>query len=154
MNVHQSTIYMGSMMSAREGLLCVCARVWKIFTDCFNCLSVAALINEKILCVHGGLSPDLKKLDQIRNIARSILVPDRGLLCDLLWADFDKDVEAWGESDRSVSYVVEDGYEFFAKRQLVTIFSALNYCAEFDNILMAYDECCSKPGLKCHVGLA
>ncbi|TXG50579.1 hypothetical protein EZV62_023103 [Acer yangbiense] len=141
-------------------------RVWKIFTDCFNCLPVAALIDEKILCMHGGLSPDLKKLDQIRNIARPVDVPDQGLLCDLLWADPDKDIEGWGENDRGVSYtfgadkvaeflqkhdldlicrahqVVEDGYEFFAKRQLVTIFSAPNYCGEFDNAgaMMSVDD--------------
>jgi serine/threonine-protein phosphatase PP1 catalytic subunit len=81
-------------------------------------------------------------------------VPDTGLLCDLLWADPDKDTQGWGENDRGVSFtfgaevvekflhkhdmdlicrahqVVEDGYEFFAKRQLVTIFSAPNYCGE------------------------
>ena len=40
------------------------------------------------------------------------------------------------------SQVVEDGYEFFAKRQLVTLFSAPNYCGEFDNAgaLMSVDE--------------
>lgn len=67
-------------------------------------------------------------------------VPDTGLLCDLLWSDPDKDVQGWAESERGVSYVfgpdiiniflrkheldlicrahqvVEDGYEFFAKR--------------------------------------
>ena len=38
--------------------------------------------------------------------------------------------------------VVEDGYEFFAKRQLVTLFSAPNYCGEFDNAggMMSVDE--------------
>ncbi|CAK7335614.1 unnamed protein product [Dovyalis caffra] len=141
-------------------------RVWKTFTECFNCLPVAALIDEKILCMHGGLSPELKNLDQIRNIVRPIDVPDHGLLCDLLWADPDKDMEGWGENDRGVSYtfgadkvveflqkhdldlvcrahqVVEDGYEFFAKRQLVTIFSAPNYCGEFDNAgaMMSVDD--------------
>ncbi|THF94376.1 hypothetical protein TEA_029359 [Camellia sinensis var. sinensis] len=141
-------------------------RVWKTFTDCFNCLPVAALIDEKILCMHGGLSPDLRNLDQIRNIARPVDVPDQGLICDLLWADPDKDIEGWGENDRGVSYtfgadkvseflqkhdldlvcrahqVVEDGYEFFAKRQLVTIFSAPNYCGEFDNAgaMMSVDD--------------
>ncbi|KAH9775333.1 serine/threonine-protein phosphatase PP1 isozyme 6 [Citrus sinensis] len=134
--------------------------------DCFNCLPVAALVDEKILCMHGGLSPDLKNLDQIRNIARPVDVPDQGLLCDLLWADPDKDIEGWGENDRGVSYtfgadkvveflqkhdldlicrahqVVEDGYEFFAKRQLVTVFSAPNYCGEFDNAgaMMSVDD--------------
>lgn len=54
--------------------------------------------------MHGGLSPDLKNLDNIRNIARPVDVPDQGLLCDLLWADPDRDVEGWGENDRGVSY--------------------------------------------------
>ncbi|KAJ6769113.1 SERINE/THREONINE PROTEIN PHOSPHATASE [Salix koriyanagi] len=141
-------------------------RLWKVFTDCFNCLPVAALIDEKILCMHGGLSPDLRSLDQIRNLYRPAAVPETGLLCDLLWSDPSKDIKGWGASDRGVSYifgadrvteflqkhdldlicrahqVVEDGYEFFANRQLVTIFSAPNYCGEFDNAgaMMSVDE--------------
>ncbi|XP_021754258.1 serine/threonine-protein phosphatase PP1 isoform X2 [Chenopodium quinoa] len=79
-------------------------RLWKAFTDCFNCLPVAALVDEKILCMHGGLSPDLKNLDQIRNLARPADVPDQGLLCDLLWADPEKELDGWGENDRGVSY--------------------------------------------------
>ncbi|XP_064945023.1 serine/threonine-protein phosphatase PP1 isozyme 3-like [Musa acuminata AAA Group] len=141
-------------------------RLWKVFTDCFNCLPVAALIDEKILCMHGGLSPDLHNLDQIRNLALPTDVPDNGLLCDLLWSDPSKEIQGWGMNDRGVSYtfgpdrvneflqkhdldlicrahqVVEDGYEFFADRQLVTIFSAPNYCGEFDNAgaMMSVDE--------------
>ncbi|CAN1729241.1 Serine/threonine-protein phosphatase PP1 [Linum perenne] len=141
-------------------------RLWKTFTDCFNCLPVAALIDEKILCMHGGLSPDLHHMDQIRNLARPTDVPDTGLLCDLLWSDPSKDVQGWGMNDRGVSFtfghdkvteflqkhdldlvcrahqVVEDGYEFFADRQLVTIFSAPNYCGEFDNAgaMMSVDD--------------
>ena len=141
-------------------------RLWRTFTDCFNCLPVAALIDEKILCMHGGLSPELKSLDQIKRVARPTDVPDSGLLCDLLWADPDKDIHGWGENDRGVSYtfgpdcvtdflnrhdldlvcrahqVVEEGYEFFARRQLVTIFSAPNYCGEFENAgaMMSVDE--------------
>jgi len=141
-------------------------KLWKTFTDCFNCLPVAAVVDEKILCMHGGLSPDLKQLSQIARLERPTDVPDQGLLCDLLWSDPDKDVSGWGENDRGVSYtfgadvvsdfldehnldlvcrahqVVEDGYEFFAKRQLVTVFSAPNYCGEFDNAgaMMSVDD--------------
>ncbi|RZC22427.1 Serine/threonine-protein phosphatase PP1 isoform B [Glycine soja] len=79
-------------------------RLWKTFTDCFNCLPVAALVDEKILCMHGGLSPDLNNLDQIRNLQRPTDVPDTGLLCDLLWSDPSKDVQGWGMNDRGVSY--------------------------------------------------
>jgi len=93
-------------------------------------------------------------------------VPDSGLLCDLLWSDPEEGIQGWGENDRGVSFtfgndvvekflkkhdldlvcrahqVVEDGYKFFAKRQLVTIFSAPNYCNEFDNAgaMMSVDE--------------
>lgn len=134
-------------------------KIWKTFTDCFNCLPIVAVIDSKIFCCHGGLSPELQNnnLEVIRKITRPTDVPDTGLLCDLLWADPDKDVTGWGENDRGVSYtfgsdvvtkflnrhdldlvcrahqVVEDGYEFFAKRQLVTLFSAPNYVGEFDN---------------------
>lgn len=150
-------------------------KLWKIFTDCFNCLPVAALIDDKILCMHGGLSPELHSLDQIRKIVRPTEVPDQGiikykiiigLLCDLLWSDPDKDVNGWAPNERGVSVtfsssiietflkkhdldlicrahqVVEEGYEFFGNRQLVTVFSAPNYCGEFDNAgaMMSIDE--------------
>lgn len=65
-------------------------KLWKTFTDCFNCLPVAAIIDEKIFCCHGGLGPDLQSMEQIRRIMRPTDVPDQGLLCDLLWSDPDK----------------------------------------------------------------
>lgn len=65
---------------------------------------MAALIDDKIFCMHGGLSPELKSMDQIRNISRPVDVPDVGLLCDLLWSDPDKEIVGWGENDRGVSY--------------------------------------------------
>ena len=141
-------------------------RLWRSFTDLFNFLPVAALIDEKILCMHGGLSPDLKNIQNIKDISRPTDIPDTGLLCDLLWSDPDKDVLEYDENDRGVSVifgekivldfnkkndldliirahqVVDDGYEFFAQRQLITIFSAPNYCGEFDNSagIMIIDE--------------
>ncbi|XP_060674410.1 serine/threonine-protein phosphatase PP1 isoform X1 [Ziziphus jujuba] len=95
-------------------------RLWKIYTDCFNCLPVAALIDDKILCMHGGLSPELGSLDQIRAIERPVDVPDQGLLCDLLWADPDRDIKGWGENDRGVSYTfgADKVAEFLKKHDL------------------------------------
>lgn len=43
-------------------------------------------------------------MEQIRRVMRPTDVPDQGLLCDLLWADPDKDVLGWGENDRGVSF--------------------------------------------------
>ncbi|CAD6207774.1 unnamed protein product [Miscanthus lutarioriparius] len=133
-------------------------RLWRLFSDCFNCLPVAALVDGRVLCVHGGLSPHLRSLDQIRRLPRPCDVPEEGLLCDLLWSDPSPQDSGWADNeDRGVSctfgsdvvadflrrhdldlvcrahQVVEDGYEFFADRQLVTVFSAPNYCGEFDN---------------------
>ena len=141
-------------------------RIWKSFTELFNYLPVAAIIDDKILCMHGGLSPELKNIQSISDISRPTDIPDTGLLCDLLWSDPDKDVVEYDENDRGVSVifgekivqdfnkkndldliirahqVVDDGYEFFAQRQLITIFSAPNYCGEFDNSagIMIIDE--------------
>ncbi len=53
-------------------------KLWKTFTDCFNCLPVAAIIDEKILTMHGGLSPDLQSMEQIRRVMRPTDVPDTG----------------------------------------------------------------------------
>lgn len=130
-------------------------KLWKTFSDVFNVMPVCALIDEKILCMHGGLSPQLDSFEQILKLVRPLEVPDQGLLCDLLWADPQKGMAGWAENERGVSFifggdvvsnflkqhdidlicrahqVVEEGYQFFAKRQLVTIFSAPNYCGEF-----------------------
>ena len=99
----------------------------------------------------------MSDLRQVANIHRPTDVPDDGLLTDLLWSDPDSSVKDWSLNDRGVSYtfskkniadfcskfkfdliirghmVVEDGYEFFARKKLVTIFSAPNYCGEFEN---------------------
>lgn len=132
-------------------------KVWKTFIDTFNTLPIAAIVANKIFCVHGGLSPSLSHMDEIRAISRPTDVPDYGLLNDLLWSDPADTMNDWEDNERGVSYcfgknvihqflakhdfdlvcrahmVVEDGYEFFNDRTLVTVFSAPNYCGEFDN---------------------
>ncbi|KAG0373699.1 hypothetical protein BGX24_011347 [Mortierella sp. AD032] len=132
-------------------------KMWKAFVDVFNCLPLAAIVANKIFCVHGGLSPSLGTMDDIRALRRPTDVPDYGLLNDLLWSDPSDTALDWEDNERGVSYcfgrsiiqkflnkhdfdlicrahmVVEDGYEFFNDRALVTVFSAPNYCGEFDN---------------------
>jgi len=146
-------------------------KVWKTFTDLFNCLPVAAVVAGKIFCVHGGLSPSLHTMDDILKIKRPTDVPEFDLLNDLLWSDPSETAQDWEDNERGVSYcfgksvvqefltrndfdlvcrahmVVEDGYEFFGNRILVTVFSAPNYCGEFDNngavMLVNEDLLCS-----------
>ena len=78
-------------------------KLWRIFADCFNCMPVSAIVAEKILCMHGGLSPDLEEnLGIIFDIARPTDVPDEGLLCDMLWSDPDPQVPGWGYNQRYV----------------------------------------------------
>jgi diadenosine tetraphosphatase ApaH/serine/threonine PP2A family protein phosphatase len=66
--------------------------MWKQFCNTFNCLPCCAVIDDKIICMHGGLSPELSQMEQIANIARPCDVPDTGLLCDILWADPDPSI--------------------------------------------------------------
>ena len=134
-------------------------KCFKKIINLFNMLPISALINENILCMHGGLSKELKTIDQINNILRPTDIPDEGLLCDLLWSDPNETLleEDYGKNERNISVtfskkvvkefeeknnldlicrahqVVEEGFEFFAEMKLVTIFTAPNYMGEFDN---------------------
>ncbi|KAH8394899.1 hypothetical protein KR222_009427, partial [Zaprionus bogoriensis] len=141
-------------------------RLWRCFVDTYNVMPVAAIIGERIFCCHGGLSPQLHDLNEIRSLPRPCEIKSNGLLCDLLWSDPDPLINGWAKNSRGVSFtfgpdivvqfltrykfdlicrahqVVEDGYEFFAKRQLITIFSAVSYCGEYDNAgaMMVVDQ--------------
>jgi serine/threonine-protein phosphatase PP1 catalytic subunit len=79
-------------------------KLWKNFIDCFNCLPIAAVIEDTIFCCHGGLSPDLIFVSQIKNIIRPTDVPEYGMLCDILWSDPDNDAEDYfGYNERGIS---------------------------------------------------
>ena len=130
---------------------------WKYFTDVFDYLNIAAVIDNEILCVHGGLSPELKMIDQIRAINRKVEIPVEGPLCDLMWSD-PEDIETWSTNPRGAGWIfgskvtdefnhinginlvcrshqlVQEGYKFwFPKQNLVTVWSAPNYCYRCGN---------------------
>jgi serine/threonine-protein phosphatase PP1 catalytic subunit len=129
------------------------------FTEVFRYLPLAAIIGERIFCVHGGLSPDLTSLDQLRELKRPLDIPPEGLLADLLWADPSNEINEWEPSERGTSYMfpgrvvrdfldrnefdllcrghqcVPNGFEFpFPEDQsTLTVFSAPDYCGEMGN---------------------
>ncbi|OHT06917.1 Serine/threonine-protein phosphatase PP1-2 [Tritrichomonas foetus] len=148
--------------------------LWMKFTEVFRYLPLAAVISDRIFCVHGGLSPLLRDLEQISSLKRPLDIPDSGLLCDLLWSDPSNEHTGYRESERGTSFtfgddvvdsflekndfdlvcrahqVVQQGFEFpflqFNKQTLLTVFSAPDYCEEFGNrgAMLKVDE-----GLKC-----
>merc|ERR1711991_696746 len=79
--------------------------VWRYCTEIFDYLSLSALIDGEVFCVHGGLSPSLNTLDQIRLIDRKQEVPHDGPMCDLTWSDPEESVDGWGLSPRGAGYV-------------------------------------------------
>jgi len=141
------------------------AVVWKSFTDLFDYLPLTALIEQQIFCLHGGLSPSIDTLDHIRALDRIQEVPHEGPMCDLLWSDPDDRV-GWGISPRGAGYtfgqdiseqfnhnndltlvsrahqLVMEGYNWCHDRNVVTIFSAPNYCYRCGNqaAIMEIDE--------------
>jgi len=132
------------------------ANVWKFFTDLFDYLPLTALVDEQIFCLHGGLSPSIDTLDHIRALDRMQEVPHEGPMCDLLWSDPDDRI-GWGISPRGAGYtfgqdisetfnhsngltlvsrahqLVMEGYNWCHDRNVVTIFSAPNYCYRCGN---------------------
>jgi hypothetical protein len=102
-------------------------KLWKIFSDVFNCLPVSALVEEKILCMHGGLSPEIRSLQQIADLQRPCDVPDVGLMCDLLWSDPDASVNV--SSKGEIVQVTMFLLSFFK-----LILTSLSFCLCFTNL--------------------
>ena len=75
------------------------ANAWKYCTEVFDYFALAAVIDSKVLCVHGGLSPRISTLDQIRLLERNQEIPHEGAYCDLMWSD-PEEIEDWAVSQR------------------------------------------------------
>ena len=131
--------------------------VWRYCTEIFDYLPISAIIDGRIFCIHGGLSPTIDTIDEIRNIDRKQEVPHDGAMCDLLWSDPDQDQKGFGISPRGAGYLfgedvvktfedlnkidliaiahqlVMEGYKMMFNGKLVTIWSAPNYCYRCGN---------------------
>jgi len=83
------------------------ASVWKSCCQVFDFLTLAAIVDGKILCVHGGLSPEIRTLDQIRVVARAQEIPHEGAFCDLVWSD-PEEVDTWAISPRGAGWLFGD----------------------------------------------
>lgn len=134
---------------------------WTRFNQLFNYLPLAALIEKKIICMHGGIGRSIHSVEQIEKIERPITM-DAGsiVLMDLLWSDPTENdsVEGLRPNARGPGLVtfgpdrvtdfckknrlqliirahecVMDGFERFAQGQLITLFSATNYCGTANN---------------------
>ncbi|KAK0419401.1 hypothetical protein QR680_014125 [Steinernema hermaphroditum] len=132
------------------------AKVWTYFTDLFDYLPITALVENEIFCLHGGLSPEAHTLDTVRAIDRVVEVPHEGPMCDLLWSDPD-DRMGFNLSPRGAGFVfgpdiskefnhanglkmisrahqlVMEGYQWAHNCNVVTVFSAPNYCYRCGN---------------------
>ncbi|XP_061372089.1 serine/threonine-protein phosphatase BSL1 isoform X1 [Gastrolobium bilobum] len=134
---------------------------WTRFNQLFNYLPLAALIEKKIICMHGGIGRSIHSIEQIEKLERPITM-DAGsiILMDLLWSDPTENDSVEGlrpnargpglvtfGPDRVMEFCkrnklqliirahecVMDGFERFAQGQLITLFSATNYCGTANN---------------------
>jgi serine/threonine-protein phosphatase 4 catalytic subunit len=141
------------------------ANIWKQCTDLFDLFPIAATIDNKIFCVHGGLSPEIHTLDDIQRIERQTEIPNTGGFCDLLWSDPD-DIEGYKPSPRGAGVLfggnvvkefiqvnqltficrahqlMMEGYTVLFDDSLATVWSAPNYCYRSGNVasILEFDE--------------
>ena len=130
---------------------------WRYCTDVFDYLTLAASIDGQVLCVHGGLSPDIRTIDQIRTIDRFCEIPHEGTFSDLVWSD-PEEIETWSVSPRGAGWLfgslvaaefnainglslicrshqlVQEGLKYMFDSKLVTVWSAPNYCYRCGNV--------------------
>ncbi|KAI1143121.1 serine/threonine-protein phosphatase PP2A catalytic subunit [Hypoxylon sp. FL0543] len=134
------------------------ANVWHYFTDMFDFLTLSVVINDQIFCVHGGLSPSIHSIDQIKIIDRFREIPHEGPMADLVWSDPDPERDEFSLSPRGAGYtfgarvvkkflavngmnhilrahqLCQEGFQVLYDDHLSTVWSAPNYCYRCGNM--------------------
>ena len=127
------------------------------FNDVFSYMPIAATINNEIFCVHGGLSPSLKSLNDFDSFPRPIVNYDSQLISDLVWSDPSESVDEYSQSQRGTGLLfganalkhffemtnmkkiirahqcVQLGVQRFHNDDLYTVFSCSNYVESSNN---------------------
>ncbi|KAL1695007.1 Metallo-dependent phosphatase-like protein [Schizophyllum commune] len=108
------------------------SHVWTYFTDMFDFLTLSVVIDDRIFCVHGGLSPSIHSIDQIKVVDRFREIPHEGPMADLVWSDPDAEKEDFAISPRGAGYTFGAGvvYKFLNQNKLVHILRAHQLCME------------------------
>lgn len=132
--------------------------IWRHCTDLFDCMPISVLVDGSMLCLHGGLSPEIHSLHSIQLLSRFQEIPETGALSDLMWSD-PEDIPNWSISSRGAGYLfgpsvvrefihrnqlsfiarahqlVHEGYRYyFNEKLLCTVWSAPNYCYRCNNL--------------------
>jgi len=134
--------------------------VYSLFLNLFGLLPIAAVVNSRIFCVHGGISKNMQDIETLALIRKSKVIPMKGILCDLLWSDPSIEVDNFVQSDRGVGFIFganpllkfldknnldllirshescAKGFDYpfnvhkNASKKCITVFSATDYCGE------------------------
>lgn len=120
-------------------------RCYALFCKSFNCLSLAAILNDSIFCVHGGLSPSINNPSDIEKIQKPVKDVYKSDVIDLLWSDPSPDVGAFEDSPRKAGYLFGSDVidQFLIDNNLKMIIRAHEFCDNgfqytFDNCLTVF----------------
>lgn len=142
------------------------ANAYRYCCDVFDYFNLGAIVDGKMLCLHGGISPDAPMIDQLRAIDRVQEIPNDGVFAHLMWDDPDDEIDGWRVNPRGAGFlygkavtqafnrlngidiiarahqVVMDGYKYHFDENVVTVWSVPNYCYRVGNkaVVMRVDE--------------
>ena len=140
--------------------------VWLYINEMFDYLPLAAVIDNKLFCIHGGLSPSIQKIEDIKVLERCKDIPTEGPMADLVWSDPDENTEGFKISERGAGFLFgetvidkflhlnkmetivrahqlcKEGYLILFGGKIITVWSAPNYCGRIYNYasIMEVDE--------------